>query len=89
MRVLRGVVYMTNSRQSLGGHRRRQCARRTGRFHTLHVCPPFRLSVCPIAAAFRSISATAQRAGDIDRLLQQATAHSSTIMIIIIIIVVA
>ena len=38
MRVLRGVVYMTKSDQgqSLGGHRRRKCARRTGRFHILH-----------------------------------------------------
>ena len=37
MRVLRGVVYMTKSSgQSLGGHRRRKCARRTGRFHFLH-----------------------------------------------------
>jgi len=42
MRVLRGVVYMTKSSgevdqgQSLGGHRRRKCARKTGRFHILH-----------------------------------------------------
>ena len=35
MRVLRGVVYMDQG-QSLGGHRRRKCARRTGWFHILH-----------------------------------------------------
>ena len=43
MRVLRGVVYMTKSSgprngyaRLLGGHRKRKCARRTGRFHILH-----------------------------------------------------
>ena len=37
MRVLRGEVYMTKSSgPRLGGHHRRKCARRTGRFHILH-----------------------------------------------------
>ena len=38
MRVLRGVKRrVVDQGQSLGGHRRRMCTRRTGRFHILHL----------------------------------------------------
>ena len=37
--MLRGVVYMmkrVDQGQSLGGHRRRMCARKTGQLHIIH-----------------------------------------------------